>query len=609
MSLSSLDILIILLYLLTLPVIGLVMRRRARTDQKAYMLGGNNLPWYMLGLSNASGMFDISGTLWMVTLAFVYGMKSIWIPWLWPSFNQVFMMMYLAGWLRRSNVTTGAEWMITRFGKDRGATLSHTIVVVFALLSCLGFMAYGFIGLGKFAEIFIPWRVVGPYLPFEVPAPYVPHFYGLVFTLFAVFYSVLGGMASIVWADVLQYLIMTIAAVAIAVIAIGNLSGQVLRVPDGWMNPFFGSRLGLDWTGIIDEVNEKIRDDGFSTFGIFFSLMVAKGLLASLAGPTPNYDMQKILSTRSPCEAAKMSGLVSLVLLPTRYLMIMGFVVLALLNYEQLDLQTASGAIDFEKILPSAIQQFAPVGIMGLLLAGLLSAFMGTFAGTLNAAQAYVVNDIYVKYLQPGASNQRISRINYLVGVIIVAISIVIGFYTQSVNSILQWIVSALYGGYIAANVLKWHWWRFNGSGFFGGMLAGILSAMVLPTVFPGTVELYFFPLLFVISLAGSIGGTYLAPPTEESYLKRFYQQVRPWGFWKPIQEKVAAENPGFVPNRDFKRDMFNVAVGIAWQLGLTTFPMYLVLKEWTYLGASLLVILGTSLILKKTWYDRLEGT
>lgn len=402
-------------------------------------------------------MFDISGTMWMVMLAFVYGLKSIWIPWLWPSFNQVFLMMFLAAWLRRSNVTTGAEWMLTRFGHGRDANRTHSITVVFAILSCLGFLAYGFIGLGKFVEIFIPYAIVQPYLPFEIPAEYVPHVYGMIFTSFAVFYSILGGMASIVWADVLQFVIMTVAAVIIGVMAINNLEVAALQVPEEWKTPFFGATLGVDWTGIIDEVNEKIQTDGFSLFGIFFSLMLFKGVLASLAGPAPNYDMQKILSSRSPKDAAKMSGFVSLVLIPTRYLMIIGFTVLALLNYNQLNLESATG-IDYERILPAAISNFAPSGVMGLILAGLLAAFIGTFAGTLNAAQAYLVNDIYLKYLNPTASNKVVSRMNYITGVVVVLTSVVLGFFAKDVNSLLQWIVAGLYGGYISANLLKWYW-------------------------------------------------------------------------------------------------------------------------------------------------------
>ncbi|XWW45378.1 Na+:solute symporter [Fibrella sp. USSR17] len=612
MKLSALDISIIIAYLVAVIVMGLVLKKRASKDKEAYMLGGKTLPWYMLGLSNASDMFDISGTMWMVSLAFVYGMKSLWIPWLWPVFNQIFMMMYLSVWLRRSNVTTGAEWIGTRFGiTGKGVMASHTIVVVFALLSCLGFLAYGFVGLGKFVEIFIPFSAVSAYIPFAIPPEYVPHFYGIVFTAVAVFYAILGGMTSIVIGDVLKYVIMSIAAVVIAWIAMTNLNTQSLTVPAGWYTPFFSWELNdLDWTGMIDDVNAKIKSDGYSLFGIFFMMMVFKGILASLAGPAPNYDMQKVLSTKSPQEAAKMSGFVSIVLLPVRYAMIMGFTVLALLHFDQLDLRSATGpagqGIDFEKILPSAILQFVPAGLMGLLLAGLLAAFMGTFAGTLNAAQAYIVNDIYLKYVEPKASNSRIATMNYSSGLLVAVVGVLMGFFAKDVNSILQWIVSALYGGYVAANVLKWHWWRFNANGFFWGMLAGIVPALILPSVFNETLELYYFPLLFGLSLAGCMAGSLLTPATDESTLKAFYKTVRPWGFWGPIHAKVVADDPTFEANKNFRLDMFNVVVGIIAQCCLTMLPMYLVVKMYSELAITVALLAVCVGILKRTWWDKL---
>jgi SSS family solute:Na+ symporter len=604
MKLSLFDILIILAYLASTIVIGLVLKKRAQKDKTAYILGGNKLPWYMLGLSNASGMFDISGTMWLVTLAFVYGLKSIWIPWLWPVFNQIFLMVFLSIWLRRSNATTGAEWINTRFGSGTGGVLSHWIVVVFALISCLGFLAYGFIGLGKFVEIFIPWEIISPHVPFHIAPEYVPHVYGIIFTMFAMFYAILGGMTSIVWADVIQYTIMTVSAVVIGVIAMHALSDHPLIVPDGWMNPFFGARLDLDWSQIIAEVNEKIASDGYSLFSIFFSMMLFKGILVAAAGPAPNYDMQKILSTRSPKEAAKMSGFVSVVLMPSRYFMIAGFAVLGLLFYDRLDL-IVGNRLDFEQILPSAISEFAPVGFMGLLLAGLLAAFMSTFAGTLNAAQAYIVNDIYLKYLRPQASRRQVSRTNYLTGILVVAISIVFGIFALDVNDILQWIVSALWGAYTASNVMKWYWWRFNGSGFFWGMVAGIVPALIFPYIFD-TLDLYYFPLILVISLAGALIGTYTSPPTDEKTLKDFYRNVKPWGFWKPIHDKVVAEDPSFRKNQNFWRDMFNIVVGTVAQTALVIFPIYIVLKRMLPLGISLAIIAICFIIMKKTWWDRL---
>ncbi|MFB2120544.1 sodium:solute symporter family protein [Parapedobacter sp. 2B3] len=608
MLLQTIDIIVILVYLAAMIALGILLKKRAQRDKESYLLGGKKLPWYMLGMSNASDMFDISGTMWMVTLAFVYGMKSIWIPWLWPVFNQIFLMMYLSVWLRRSNVTTGAEWLGTRFGtKGQAVMASHTIVVIFALISCFGFLAYGFIGLGKFVEIFIPWNSVEPYLPFTIEPPYVPHFYGVVFCLLTMFYSILGGMTSIVIGDVVKYTIMSAAAIVVAVIAAQHLALTPLSVPDGWLSPFFGWTLDdLNWTGIIDEVNTKIQSDGFDLFTIFFMMMLFKGVFASLAGPAPNYDMQKILSTKSPKDAAKMSGLVSVVLLPIRYAMVIGFAVLGLLYYNQLDLQTATG-VDFERILPSAILQFVPVGLMGLLLAGLMAAFMGTFAGTLNAAQAYFTNDIYLKYLKPDASNRAIRNTNYIAGVGIAVIGISLGFFAEDVNSVLQWIVSALYGGYIAANMLKWYWWRFNASGFFWGMLAGILPALVFPLLFD-FLDLYYFPLLFALSLAGSIIGSLCTKPTDIEVLKEFYRTVKPWGFWKPVRLMVLAEDPAFIPNKNLGRDLFNVVLGIIGQLCLTILPMYLVLKMETELWVTVALLAVIAITLKKTWWNKLEN-
>ena len=470
MKLALLDIIIIFTYLILMVLLGFWFRNKARLNKESYLMGGKSLPWYMLGLSDASDMFDISGTMWMVALCFVYGMKSIWIPWLWPVFNQVFMMMFLSKWLRRSQANTGAEWLATRFGKSgTGNRSSHNVVVAFALLSCFGFLAYGFIGLGKFIEIFVPWELVKQYVPFTVAPQFVAHFYGIIFTLFAMFYSILGGMHSIVLGDVIKYMIMTVACISIAIIAMLHLhgDGKILQVPDGWGNPFFGWKLNLDWSQIIPQANEKIEADGFGLFGIFFMMMLFKGIFASLAGPAPNYDMQKVLSTRSPKDASKMSGFVSIILLPIRYSLIIGLTVLALLYYNQLPLADAGGKTDFEKILPATINSFLPTGILGLVLTGLLGAFMGTFSGTLNAAQAYIVNDIYLKYINPAASNKKIISANYLVGVLVVAIGIILGFFAKDVNSVLQWIVGALYGGYIASNMLKWYWWRFNANGFF----------------------------------------------------------------------------------------------------------------------------------------------
>lgn len=301
-----------------------------------------------------------------------------------------------------------------------------------------------------------------------------------------------------------------------------------------------------------------------------------------------------------------MSGFVSLVLLPVRYVMVTGFAVLGLLYYDRLNLR-AGGRLDFEQVMPSAVNEFVPVGLLGMLIAGLLAAFLGSFSGTLNAAQAYIVNDLYLKYLKPHASNREISLINYTVGVTVVVVSIIFGFFAKDVNTLLQWIVSALYGSYIAANVFKWYWWRFNAHGYFWGMVAGLAPALYLSWAYPGVLPLYLFPVFFACSLVGCLIGTYATSPTDDETLIRFYRSVRPWGFWKPIHDKVVAIDPEFRPNTHFSRDMVNVVVGTIWQTSLVLLPIYVVLLR---LGPALLALglaVLTSWILKFNWLDHLE--
>ena len=615
MVLTWIDLSIIACYLIATVFIGLYLKKQAAKNLNSYFMGGKKLPWYMLGLSNASGMFDISGTMWLVSLCFIYGMKSIWIPWIWPVFNQVFLMVFLSCWLRRSNVLTGAQWIQTRFGDDTGGKLSHLIVVIFAVISVLGFLAYGFIGIGKFIEIFIPYEVVKPWLPFTIEPQNIPYLYGIAFTSIATFYVMMGGMLSIVWTDVLQFTIMTVAAISIGIIAMVNVPAETLTAmtPEGWANPFFGWHLDIDWQPLIAEVNDKIASDGYGLFGLFVMMMLFKGVLASAAGPAPNYDMQKILATRSPKEAAMMSGFVSVALMPIRYFMIAGFSVLAIVYYQELDLMVG-GQIDFENVLPSAILQFAPVGIAGLLLAGLLAAFMSTFASTVNAAPAYLVNDVYKRYINPEASNKRLIYASYAVSVGTVVISTVIGLYVQSINTVLQWLVSGLWGGYVMSNVLKWYWWRLNGFGYFYGMVAGIIGALTFPIIFKGQFDvaeailpLYLFPLLLFVSALGCVLGSLLTPAEDEKLLKDFYRQVRPWGFWGPIKQKVMAEDASFIPNNHFKRDMFNVLLGITAQTCLVALPIFVVIKDFDSAIVTLLLLAVAAIGLKRFWYNTLE--
>lgn len=623
MNLHIIDLGIIILYLIATVFIGYWVSKRASRNIQSYFLGGNSLPWYFLGISNASGMFDIAGTMLLVYWLSVYGLKSIWIPWLWPIFNQIFLMVYLSAWLRRSNVMTGAEWIKTRFGQGTAANLSHIIVVIFALVSVIGFLSYGFKGIGKFASAFMP--------PIVTNAEYLAlhpqinvNLYALILMAITTFYVVKGGMFSVVITEVIQYGILTISSIAIGIIAINQVAPDAINsvLPEGWKSMWFGRTVGLNWHDIsaaaspkLHAFNDWITKDGYEMFGLFFVMMLFKGIFVAAAGPAPNYDMQRVLATRTASEAAKMSSLVNVVLNPARYFMITGLTILALVNFDKLYTGSLTSP-DFESILPEVLATYVPVGLLGFLMAGLLAAFMSNFAATVNAAPAYIVNDIYKRYINPHASEKRYVRMSYAASLLIVVIGITVGFFVTSINEVVLWITAALWGGYTAPNLLKWYWWRFNGYGYFWGMVAGIAAALFLPMLnlqilheWPllNNFSMNAFPVILIFSTIGSILGSLLTKPEDDETLMKFYKTVRPWGFWKPVHQKVVNADPSFEGNRDFLKDMFNIVIGIAWQLSLMVFPIFLVLREWTPFIISTSIMIVTSVILKFSWWNKLK--
>ncbi|MFD2941757.1 sodium:solute symporter family protein [Flavobacterium notoginsengisoli] len=620
---NIIDVSIILIYIVMSVGIGIWISRKASKGLDDYFLGGKSIKWYFLGLSNGSGMFDVSGTSWMIGVLFLYGVKSFMFMWLWPIWNQIFVMMFLAVWIRRSKVMTGSEWILTRFGSDKAGKASHIIVAIFAIISTIGFIAYFFVGIGKFVTIILPWDLTvhmngSVFLTSEQA-------YALLIIFLTTIYTVKGGMFSVVATEVVQYIIMIVAGVLIAGYAFINYTDIQINsvITPEWKNVFFGWEFETQWSDKFETFNRLIDTEGYKMFGAFIGMTLFKGFFASVAGPTPSYDLQRVLSTKSVKEAAYMSGFTNLILFIPRYLLITGIVVIALVNLApELNANVNLTGADLELLMPKVVNLYIPVGIKGILLAGLLAAFMSGFSAFVNAGPAYIVNDIYKKYFKPVASNQHYIKVSQISSFLVVGLGVFMGFFADSINSLTLWITSALYGGYVAANFLKWIWWRFNGWGYFWGMVGGLIAAslqFVLDqnkgNLAAGTFlhdlsqvpSIYLFPLIFGMSILGCLLGTYLSKPTDIEVLKSFYTNVRPWGFWTPVYKQLKAEDQSFQKNNDFYLDMMNCVIGIIWQSSMILLPIYFIIRDYPKAGVALVVFLVTTTVLKFTWLDRVR--
>ncbi len=591
--------------------LGYLVSRKSSKDLNAYFLGGNSMKWYMLGLSNSSGMFDVNAVSWRLAMLIIYGVQSVWIPWVWPVWNQVFVMVFLSTWLRRSGAMTGAEWMRIRFGDGTGGKMSHIIVVVFAVIEVMLSIGTFFTGIGGLAAELLPnIAFVG------ISSATL---YAVIICILTMLYSIKGGIFSIVATEVLQFIIMTICCVVIMYLGLTTVDSSTVDafLPQGWLDFWPKYEINYQWPTSYPIVESETLQNGFKMIAGMVGLMIGKGLVASLAGPVPGFDMQRSFSSQNPKDAAKMSGFTIAVLFIPLYMMVAGFVLLAIKEMPNV----GNGLEKVEHIFNALVNQL-PVGLKGLIIVGLLSAFMSTFSAFVNVAPAYIINDLYKRYMKPNESQAHYVSMGKWTSVFVVVIGILIGTQIKSLNGIILFVTGAFYGGYAAPNVLKWIWWRFNGYGYFSGMVAGMLAAMIgtdvvkflvqdIPTLNAmantQAINLMAFVFIFIASIIGCVIGCLLTPPVEESTAIVFYKKTRPWGFWNPLRDKILDSDSSFQPNHNFYRDAVNVCIGIAWQMSMVVLPLYLAFRQWPQFIISVIVLLLTSLTLKYNWYDKLE--
>ncbi len=592
---NPIDIACLVVYFAIVIGLGFYYRKRAAADLSAYFLGGNRMHWLGLAMSGSVSNFDITGTMWIISILYVLGMKSMWHHWMWGFLMGAFFLSYMGKWVRRSGVMTAAEWMKTRFGDGPGGRLARTAYAIMAVLAQAGFIGYAFQGIGKFAAVYIPLEQLAAYTtaPWlqSLLTVYEPHVLAAAVIGITTLYVVLGGLFSVVVTDVIQTVILTLGSVFIALLAWSRLDAATMaRVPDGWAS------LSVPWTTGVE---------GFELFGAMVLVWVVKGLLLNAGGPGQMYDFQRFLSARDPRDAAKVGAAWS-VFLVVRWAMAAGIALLAVTGI--------AGAADPERVMPVILIDLLPVGIRGVVIAGLLAAFMSTFSSTVNSGASFIVRDIWQAYIRPDAGEREAVRFSYCATVLLVAAGVGIGFAAESIAAIWNWLMMALGAGVIVPNVLRWYWWRINGWGYAAGMFGGILlSLIVFPPLLPlwerlgFTVPVYVsFPAITGASLLASVAVTRLTRPVNRRVLVSFYNAVGPFGAWGPVRREPDAVGPGDAGAGPASRILLNCLLGMVAVATLYLAPMYLVGHWYRAAGLCGAAGLAAIVVLKFTWYDKL---
>jgi Na+/proline symporter len=577
MRLGTADVLIICGYLAAMAALGLWCRRRAARGMTSYFLGGRELPWWALSLSGSVSTFDITGTMWIVSLFFVLGIRSLWVHWMWGFLMAAFFMSYMGSWVRRSGVLTGAEWMEKRFGTDRPGRAARAASAILAVVTCVGFIAYATEGIAKFGSVFLPWS--------ETTC-------ALVIGGATAFYTLLGGVYSVVLTDVVQAVLVLVASVIITVLALVYVDPDIVAsaAPAGWFD------LRVPWTL---PYLEGTRHAVYYFFGALVLVYVAKGLLLNAGGPQQIYDFQRFLAARNDRDAAKIGAAWSFFLC-YRWSLTMGIAALAIVCGLTADK-------DPEKVLPTVLGAYLGPGVLGFVIAGFLAAEMSTFSSTVNGGASYLVHDLYRAFLRPRAGRQELVALSYATSLLIVVAGISFRFAFAgegaSIDRAFKWLMVALGGGVLLPNFLRWYWWRFNGWGYTAGIGTSVVAAAVQVFCVPQAPDYAVFPVLFAIGLTSSVAATYLTDPPPLPALRDFYRTTRPAGFWRPVTESLRAADPSFRRGTPFSLQLFNTACAGAGIVALYLFPVYLVLKQWTPMAMALGVAAACVLVLAVTWY------
>ncbi len=573
MNLSPIDAAIVIAYFVLILGVGAYMERRAEKDMDSYFLGGRTMPWWLLGMSGSSTYFDIAGTMWMVSVFYDLGMRGMWEHAFWCFPFAGFVLAYKAKWAYRSGVLTGMEWLVFRYGAGRAGQSARLMSVIISLIAMVLMLGYAGTGVGKFVAVFVP-------IDKNITISLLFGFTGL--------YVVLGGFFSVVYSDFVQTVLLSFAAIYISVAAFVGIDPESFR-----------HAVGTDWFSLAPVMELPKASAAYpDPFGLLVILWVAKGLIGLVAAGGGGADFQRFRAARTEAEACKV-GLAWGVALSVRWAMVMGFTAFGLSI-----LASQGGAVDSEKVLPLMINEVLPVGVKGLVLAGLLAAFMSTFDSTLNVAASFIVNDL-VKPVWKTASSKALVNLSYVATLVVVALGILISFYTENIAAIWNPINFALGAALIAPALLSAYWWRMS------GWAVCMSGACTLPVAFyikffTDWRELQYFPVLAGVSLVATLIGAYAFGPPPREALMNYYRKVRPFGLWGPVRRMLAeaGEDPA-LPESD-RFDIPVALVGTVFFIVLYHLMMDLVVHNWARVAILAACVLAGSLFLYQAWWRRL---
>ncbi len=524
MALSSLDIGIIIIVLLITMSIGIYASRTSGKDASQYFLSGRNMPWWLLGISMVATTFSTDTPNLVTDLVRQKGVSGNWAWWVFLLTGMLTVFVYARLW-RKSGLETDLGFYELRYS-GKGASLLRAfralyLGVIFNVLAMSGVMLAAI----KVGGVMLDWS------PIQTIG---------IATTITVIFSVLGGLRGVVLTDFILFIIAMIGSVGAAIV--------IVQMPEiGSLN------------NLITHKNVASKIDFFPDFSNTKELMMVLIIPLSVQwwaswypGSEPGgggYVAQRMLAAKDENHALGATlffNIAHYALRPWPWILIAlaSLIVFPDLDSIQAAFPNISSDIIGHDLAYPAMLSMLPHGLLGLVLASLIAAYMSTISTHLNWGASYIVFDVYKKYWGGDHSEKRLVLVGRLTTVVLVILSLFFALSLKNAKQIFDIII--MFGaGTGSIFILRWFWWRIN--------IWSEISAMIFSGVFTLLIQYddflrnliapeYHFVFVVVATTLVWLSVTYLTQPEDDDTLRKYYNAVKPSGkYWNKFKTTTSS--------------------------------------------------------------------
>jgi Na+/proline symporter len=541
------DLVLVVLFIAHAVGTGFRAKSKASQSQQEYFLAGREATGWQAGLSMAASQYAADTPLLATGLMATAGVYALWRFWIY-GFGYLLLGFVFAELWRRAGVLTDAELTETRYS-GAGVLALRTLKAVYygTVVNCF-FLAMVLIAAVRIAEVFLPWHEwlpAGLYEPIRSAVaalgislgasgldPAVAAANGLISILaivsFVLLYSATGGLRGVIATDVVQF----------GCIMVGTLGYAWLIMAEVGGPSAFGERLvALYGRARSEELTALMPSDG-AILWPFLAVLGLQGLFWISSDGT-GYLAQRAMACRSD-QDARIAGVVTTwaqMFFRSLIWLVIGAGLLVLYPFSPGDAAQASFAATRELTFIRGIDDLMPPGLRGVMLVGLLAALASTVDTHLNWGASYWSVDLYDRlYCRAWKKREPTQRALLLsarlsnVVILLVALAIMVNLGSIQAT----WFISLVFGAGIGGVLmLRWLWHRIN----LYSEAASIAVSLVASPFILAWVEAEWARLAWIVALStgAAIAAALVGPPTESMVLRRFYEQVRPLGWWRAL--------------------------------------------------------------------------